>query len=660
MKHWTKILLSLLAIALLGTACKENEEPVDEPLQKPTVTLGEPLLNTTKDQVGVVVTPSENTEKWHWQFNRGEEKVHAGVVEGSEKKQMLFDVEADAQYLLEVWAENAAGQSDKATAAWYYTAEHLGITPPAPAELAEVAVKNVSSFSMDVEVVIDPSCARYVVMGMPTSVLVAGKENESVPYTEEEIDALITENARLSLDPESNGGIQPYHVATESTLFTERTLIKGMSEGGLHINPETEYLVAVYALGADDAVKIYKQKVTTPAPKVEGTVDTKLEVTDLGSDHFTLQASADATCSRLIFGYFHEDEALGQNGRKFDDVAESERAQMLVSLAQLMPQEYSGVPCTYPVNSRIYPENDYVGYAIAIDKEGKLGKVVWAEFTTKPIELNGTGKISAVTFGEQEPTDQRNGEQIVCLIPMNITIQNATALRLYYGPKSDFQQYIEENLERGMVDETLGIYTEYKAVDLAKPINLYIDLPGQEYAVFGATVDAAGKVSPVQNLVEVATNDEQEFLQTTEVVVEVDTNLLSGTGEVTLAIKDVVRATPEDYAEFSYEITKGKGTVNAWWLPVVVSKSSEYDSNEEIKAEVLAAFEEFPAKEPHANNKVKFDDSGVATKHFEYIMENYPDPGYTLYILVTSDENNKLKITHTYCSGNDAPTAFVE
>ncbi len=646
-------MLSMLAAALMATGCSDDPtdpkpEPDPEPeppkVEIPTIALGEAVRSETNDKVTIEVTLSDDAEAWYWMLSADAAAAEYTREEGG-KKSLEFDLVPDVQYVLTAYAENSAGKSGEVTREWGWSRAEL------QTELVEVAVKNISPFSMDVEVLTNSLCRQYVVMGIPTSALVAGKDLESRPYTDEEIEALITENARMSFDPASNGGIQPYTVAEGDASFTERTL----SRGGLRMNAETEYMVAVYATDDNGGAKIYRQNVTTPKAELNGAAEVNLEISELSYDHFALTVTGDESVSRMIIGYIHEDDGLNMEGLRFSDVSDADMPAVLVSLAAEVPQEYIGAPLTKVADSNISPENNYLGYAIAIDREGRLGNVAWEKFSTTAIQLDGTGSIASVVIGEQTTTDTFNGDFVVCEIPVTITLKDAVALRLYTGTSSDYG-VVRADLERGMTNEALGLFTEYSLDDLAQPVILVVDIPGSEYAMFGSTVDTNGKVSPIQNLVSLATDGALEFYPTTEVKKEVDTGMFGGVGELEyLKISDLSKATDMEMGSFIYEIKRGANTTDVYWIPSVGIMTPE-----EITDEVTAKFEGFPATLPNKNYKVNINETtGIGTKRV-YYDENYPHAASTTYIVVTVDTNNKIKIVYTYNSGEAAPVPFTE
>lgn len=648
-----KFLFALMAAAAIFAGCSEDEttpeqkpDPDPEPpkVEIPSIAVSDAVRNATNDKVSVTVTPSEDAEAWYWMLSA--DGAAAEYTEEKGGKSLEFDLVPDVTYLLTVYAENSAGKSEEVTCEWGWSRAEL------QAELVEVSVKNVSPYSMDVEVLVNSRCAQYVIMSMPTSTLVAGKDLESRPYTDEEIDAVIAENARMSLDPETNGGIQPYNVSDADATFTERTLTKS----GLRMNPETEYMVAVYAVDDEGGAKIYRQNTTTPKAEVNGSAEIELVASEVGADFFTLKATGDGNVSRVIMGYMHENDALDQTGTTFKDIPENERAAKLVSLAAELPLEYTGEPLYRRVESLIQPLNTYVGYAIAIDKEGRLGKVVYNDkITTTDVVLDGVGSITAVTIGEQEETGLYNGDMAICILPISIEVRDAVAVRLYSGPESDYG-IVEPSLNRGMIDKALGVYTEYSLEQLAR-IEIPIEIAGSDYAIVGSTVDADGKVSPVQNLVSIATDGQMEFYPTVEIKKEVETgDIFGGTGELEYCnITDLSPATEMDMGTFIYEIKRGANTTDVYWIPSVGIMT-----NAEIKEEVAAKFEGFPATEPNKNYKVNLNETtGIGSKRV-YFDENYPHAASTTYFVVTVDTNNKIRIVYTYNSGEAAPVEYVE
>ena len=78
-------------------------------------------------------------------------------------------------------------------------------------ELVELTVKNLTAFSVDVDVKKSIKCSKYVITAMPKS-----------SYNEE----YFIQSAETSLNPAPDYPLQPFNWSDKSATFTEHTLVK--------------------------------------------------------------------------------------------------------------------------------------------------------------------------------------------------------------------------------------------------------------------------------------------------------------------------------------------------------------------------------------------------------------------------------------------------
>ena len=154
---------------------------------------------------------------------------------GNEATTLDLTVTVDVDYVVSVYAENADGKSDVVTKDFKISSAEL------KGELVELTVKNVTAFSLDVDVKKSIKCSKYVIAGQLKSA-----------YNEEDF----IQSAETSLNPNPDYPMQPFNWSDESATFSEHTLTKGRlasdpESNGFQIHGGDEILICVYALPAD-------------------------------------------------------------------------------------------------------------------------------------------------------------------------------------------------------------------------------------------------------------------------------------------------------------------------------------------------------------------------------------------------------------------------
>lgn len=637
MKKLFKTMLPLLAMVFMWTACSDDDE--QENLGTvPTIELGEAAVNADNTKAMLKVTPSENTEKWYWKSSKDGLETEYTAVTGNEEYTLEIDFETGAAYVVTVYAENRAGKSQEAKREFSFTPEEL------QAELIEFEIKNLSPFSMDVEVKKSAKCANYAIAAFLTRGMVIndkGQEVEDVNDFEEKYKEQFIESAVNSLKwKEGDLGVKPYETAEESKTFTESNLKR-------HITPKSTYTIAVYAVDAEENAKVYTKEFTALATEINGSSEVNIEA-ETTFNSIAATFTADANCAKLIMGHF----GLNDNGSEAFKLAETDgsKALALLNMGHEIPEPYIQNNITKEYSANILPNTQYIVYAIAIGKDGKVGKVVFKEVTTGVVPLDGTGEFLTAEFGEQVKTGTIGSDKVqVGYVPLTVTVsENVESVRIYCNVD------IAPDMNLVMADESYKdhYWKEYTKDQLTN-IKLDVDL-GSSYNVMGVTVDTDGKISDIKNLV-LLSDETKEMLITTKEEEEVADGLFDGTGKINISITSVSPATPFDMGEFKYIITKKENTKDVY---CVVAQTEE-----EIVNRVETEFDGFPDSTPSSFTKVPFpltgDDLNTTKPQTKYFEENFPDVGSQIFIFVTVDNNNKLDIPYIYKSGKDEVEEFV-
>ena len=99
-------------VALAGWSC--DNEPVETPIQKPTIGIMEPEFDAETMELSVMIAPSTDATAWYWMVKGGIDTDDAMMTkeEGAAAKEIKFTVEYGVEYTITAYAENKAGKSD--------------------------------------------------------------------------------------------------------------------------------------------------------------------------------------------------------------------------------------------------------------------------------------------------------------------------------------------------------------------------------------------------------------------------------------------------------------------------------------------------------------------------------------------------------------------
>lgn len=291
------------------------------------------------------------------------------------------------------------------------------------------------------------------------------------------------------------------------------------------------------------------------------------------------------------------------------------------------------------------PNTSYIVYAIPIDKEGKIGKVVYKSVTTGTPVYDGTGEITSVTF-----PDQVTPEKLLVDISVNDKVEFVRVLwDMGTGPGSlDLKTIMADEDSRNVH------WHEYATADLPKLKTednnggLYITSPGSTYYLRAVTVDKDGKLSEIIDLVAKA-NKGDNGIQTKAVEEVPSTTDWTGTGALTLSVEGTGSTDAGMYTA-DLKVTKGNGTKKVY----MVKWADEAQPNgiEDFVKE-LAFFTDFdPDAEPTGAISIVLDESTSETTTTEEFMDEYSSywGGYAR-IYVTLDNDGKLSIADWYIYG---------
>ena len=655
MKNIFKTMLPILAMAAcVWASCSDDkDDPTPGKPALPTIAVSEPALSADNAKAVVTVTPSEETEKWYWKCEpKGQSAAAYTAVTGKEEAKLEIPIDMDVTYTLTAYAENETGKSKEVSKEFTFKSEDV------MTELVEFEVKNLSAFSMDVVVKKSAKCAKYVIGATPKGYMGTNTTTGEEEYVEIYKEATFIENAETSLNPDESYPMQPYNWSDVSATFTERTLSryalkdkdisesKGIILRSLEVD-EIKMIIAVYALDAEGNSKVYTQEITIPEPEITGQVAVSIDVPKdkIKMRSFEATFTADANCSRIHVGQSSAGLIASNSSKSFDNMTEEEICASIVRLGAEVPLAYTGAFSKEFASKDMVPNTSYIVYAIPIDKEGKIGKVVYKSVTTGTPVYDGTGEITSVDFPEQT-----SPEKLLVDISVNDKVEFVRVLwDTGTGPGS-----LDLNTIMADEDSRNVHWHEYATADLPKlkteenDGGLYITSPGSTYYLRAVTVDKDGKLSEIIDLVDKAGKGSSGIK--TKAVEEVpSTTDWTGTGALTLSVEGTGSTDAGMYTA-DLKVTKGNGTKKVY----MVKWADEAQPNgiEDFVKE-LAFFTDFdPDAEPTGAISIVLDESTSETTTTEEFMDEYSSywGGYAR-IYVTLDNDGKLSIADWYIYG---------
>lgn len=656
MKNIFKTMLPILAMAAcVWASCSDDkDDPTPGKPALPTIAVSEPALSADNAKAVVTVTPSEETEKWYWKCEpKGQSAAAYTAVTGKEEAKLEIPIDMDVTYTLTAYAENETGKSKEVSKEFTFKSEDV------MTELVEFEVKNLSAFSMDVVVKKSAKCAKYVIGATPKGYMGTNTTTGAEEYVEIYKEATFIENAETSLNPDESYPMQPYNWSDVSATFTERTLSryalkdkdisesKGIILRSLEVD-EIKMIIAVYALDAEGNSKVYTQEITIPEPEITGQVVVSIDVPKdkIKMRSFEATFTADANCSRIHVGQSSAGLIASNSSKSFADMTEEEICASIVRLGAEVPLAYTGAFSKEFASKDMEPNTSYIVYAIPIDKEGKIGKVVYKSVTTGTPVYDGTGEITSVSF-----PDQVTPEKLLVDISVSDKVEFVRVLwDIGTGPGS-----LDLNTIMADEDSRNVHWYEYATADLSKLKTednnggLYITSPGSTYYLRAVTVDKDGKLSEIIDLVEKA-NKGTNGIKTKEEEPEISVTDWEGTGKLTLTV--VSTGTNEETGLYTADlkVVKGENTKQVYMVKWS-GEAQPTDIDNYIKE--LPYFVNF---DPEAGAvgvvSIVLDKNTAEKTTTEEFMDEYSAMwGGDSRIYVTLDNDGKLSIADWYIHG---------
>lgn len=588
-------------------------------LSVPTISVSKPQFDESKMEVTFKVTPSDDTDHWFWGTKDGESTRE----EGAEPKSVSFDVEYDVAYTFEFVAANKADVANEPT-----VVEFTVISP-----VADIAIENLTAYTLDAVVTKEEHCVRYVAGAVHTS---AFDRN------------LFIEQAQASLNPDPSYPFAVFNSATESRTFSEQDLVRNSrtdsdENAGIILLPDTSFTIAVYGEDADGNYSVVTKEVIIPKAEINGNLGINIEMEEITETSASATVTAEAPCKVLI-GLFDPANTSTDtdNPFTFEDATDEEIKSYFTTTVQAVPTVYTE-PITTMLDNRLEVGHKYYAYAIAINA-GKIGQVAYTSFTTKRPSLTGVAKITAATIEAQSSHES---------LTVKVTPDdNATKVRIYAAPTADHLAYAD-NLDYVMdADGYQNYREEYEIVDGVATAQIDIYHPGDNYYIYASAVDSTGRAGQIVCVSRMAGYD-TDYYTTIEEVIEEGALSYYGTGTAVLTASEI--SEEDERVSVTLTATEFSSNVDTVWFMRLSSCMID-----EIESRVKANLAEY-AETGKVLGSVKSVKEGEAYKYvddfsnsfnpkYEALLKYDNSFGGDIVAMVILDTAGKVNI-HSYFAG---------
>lgn len=587
----------------------------------PTITVSKPEFDEETMTVSFEVTPSEDTHHWYWGIKTDSASPSDyEQFEGAEPTMVSCSVEYDTNYTFLFRAENAILKGEEKEV-------EFAVMSPG----VEIAIENLTAYSLDVVITKKSHCARYVAGAVHTN---AYDRN------------IFIEQAQSSLNPDEDYPFAVFNTATESRTFSEQDLVRNSlissnENAGIMLVPGTSYTIAVYSENGDGMSTVTTKEFVAPSATLNGNVKVDVEVSNITETSAAINVEAAEAC-KVIVGYMDPavTKADSDNPFDFEGKSDEEIQSYLILMTHAIPSVYNEPISRTITNLAI--GGTYYAYAIAI-KDGKVGNVAFKKFTTKTPSLTGIAKITSA-----EILEQTTHETLTVVLGAD---SNATKVRLYAAPETDHASYAD-NLEYIMDANNYQNYREeYDIVDGVAIADVDIYHPASRYYLYAVAVDHDGKAGEMVCVAQMA-GLETEYYTTIDVVEEEINIDLTGTGTVDLVV--TITGKVDDRISLTVNTDTRSANAQKVWLIRFNGVVSQ------IEDEVKYAFSEYADtkkvkgsyKEAKVGYPLKYEDGGSDwDPKYEALQEYSTTYGGDVLVAVVLDTEGKLNIHSYYTAG---------
>lgn len=588
-------------------------------LPLPSLIVSKPLFDSETMMVSFDVKPSENTHYWYWSHTDHIDITEIARYDDAEARTVSFEVEYDTPYHFVFRSANIIGQE------YELIVDFTTIGP-----LVDIAISNLTAYSLDTAITMKDNCVQYVAGAMHTSA-----------YDE----SLFIEEAESSLNPDSSYPFAIFNSASEDRIFSEQDLVRNSridsdDNAGIMLIPGTSYTIAVYGIDQNDNYSVTTTEVVIPEAVIDGDLDISVAATNITETSADATVVAEAPC-KFIVGLVDPAVAAAdsENPFNFEGASDDEIKLHFATTTHAIPMVYSG-ECTIPLGNNLKVGHEYYLYVIAISN-GKIGQVNYTTFSTVRPSLTGTSKITAATIEAQTSHE---------LLTVKLTTDSgAQKVRVYAAPTVDHAAYAD-NLEYVLDADTYQNYREeYEVVDGIATANIAIYHPGDNYYIYASAVDAEGLAGEMVCVSRLSGLD-SDYYTTIEEIVDEGNLSYNGTGSATLT----AQITGQEGTRQSVTLvaTEFSSNVDKVWFFRIS------DTVENIEDRIKSNLAEYPTiygsyKSVREGWSYKYiDDTNNSFDPKYEALEVYDEQwGGDIIVMVILDTDGKARIDSYYAAG---------
>ena len=342
-------------------------------------------------------------------------------------------------------------------------------------KLVEMEVLNATPIAFDLRLTKSVSCQKYMVTVAPKSTF---NESDFVFSAEQTLDE--TAYYRPYLETLSYGS----HTYAESQLGIN-SLVD--SDG----KPQT-LVAAVYAIDDMGRVQVLTHEFTLPETLAyESALTMKVEVGEVAYNHYTYTVSQQGWTrpAKIIYGST-QPEWMNTTIEEFNALSHEGQRDFLLGQGLGLPRLYNTkITTTVDCESA----SDVILYAMPIDADGKVGDMTITTIKTPKPEAKGVGEFTALSYKGETSSE----EDFYKKANFETAVTNAVAYRLLWAVKKEFtdNQYAKQLVEIFLNPKMgeYGMWKQFKANETQAAVDIVRQ--GQEYVLYGVTIDIDGNIS---------------------------------------------------------------------------------------------------------------------------------------------------------------------
>lgn len=714
MKTLKKVAFAIVAmcLAFVGISCEK--EPVETPVEKPTIGILDVEFDAETSTANVMIVPSTDATAWYYKVESEGNTAEYTKVEGAAAQEIEFEVKYTVEYTISAYAENKAGQSDVVTKEFVQASDlevaTIAISKPefdeatmtlkykvtpsentvrwywgikSDAESPSEYEQHEGNAETEVSIKVEYD-REYTFVFTAENAHGIGTEVEAEFMTISPVVEITIENlTQFSLDAviSKKSHCVKYAVgAVHTDAYNRNTFIE---EAQRSLNPDADYPFAVYNTATESKTfseqDLVRNSLITSEENagimlVPGTSYTIAVYGEDAEGRYNVTTKEFVAPTATLNGNVEVAINVTEITEKSATV-EVSAAEACKIIVGYMDPTVTKVDTDNPFDFEGKSDEEISNYLMTMTHAIPSIYSDPVEFTIGNLGIGETyyayaiaikdGKVGEVTFekfttvvpklsGVAKITGaeilEQTSHEIVTVKLM--ADSNATKVRLYAAPETDHAAYAE-NLEFIMdATEYQNYREEYALVDGVATAEVAIYHPGSKYYMYAVAIDDKGKAGEMVCVATLAGHS-TEYYTTIEEIVEEYKHKFDGTGTVDMVV--TITGQEDDSDRISLTVNTDNRSANAdkVWIIRFNGTIAEIEDN------VKYAFSEWPEnkvlgsyKEAKVGYPLKYEDGGSSwDPKYEALQEYSGTWGGDILVAVVLDTDGKLKIHSYYAAG---------